>query len=168
MQEIYNLYRSRGYSHDEAAAQVRDTMPPTGAAMADPPIHIVSEQSEADIEKNRTREALGFALRAMAANLLRIIRGAGKSYELPRDMAECVRLFQAYYDAHAMWPDSFTFQQALDFDTEDRDRLSKNMTESDWEEWHIARAEYDICRASLQLVASRLIHQPVQERRGHR
>ena len=31
MQEIYNLYRSRGYSHDEAAAQVRDTMPPTGA-----------------------------------------------------------------------------------------------------------------------------------------
>jgi len=33
MQEIYNLYRSRGYSHDEATAQVRDTMPPTGAAM---------------------------------------------------------------------------------------------------------------------------------------
>lgn len=31
MQEIYNFYRGRGLSHDDAAAAVRNTMPAEGA-----------------------------------------------------------------------------------------------------------------------------------------
>lgn len=42
--------------------------------MVDPPLRIVCEQSEEDVERKRTRYEIGFVLHEMAANLLRIAR----------------------------------------------------------------------------------------------
>jgi len=135
--------------------------------MADPPIRIVSEQSDADIEKNRTKEEVGIVLRAVAANLLRVIRGAGKPYDLSREMRGCLQAFKAYYDAHDQWPDSFRLQKEVDFDSGEYSRLRSDMTDREMEQWEIERAENEICRAALQIVASKLIDQPLQERRGN-
>jgi hypothetical protein len=52
--------------------------------MAD--IRIVSEQSEAEIERKPAEGELDWRLRELAANVLRIVRGAGKPYELLRQM----------------------------------------------------------------------------------
>jgi hypothetical protein len=76
-------------------------------------------------------------------------RGAGKSHELPNDMMSCVRSYKEYGDAHGSFPDSYTVQQALDFDTAGEDRLPKEMSDRDWEEWEIASAERAICKAAL-------------------
>lgn len=81
--------------------------------MADPPFRIVSEQSEKDIERKRTRDEIGFRLRELAANVLRIVRGAGKSYNLLDEMTACVRSFQEFRDAHGHWPESHAIDEAL-------------------------------------------------------
>lgn len=135
--------------------------------MADPPIRIISKQSEADIAKNRSEEEIGIALRALAANMLRVIRGAGKAYDLAREMNSCLKAFQAYYDAHNVWPDSFRLQKALDFDPDEYSRLKPDMGEAGMEQWQIERAENEVCRAALQVAASKLIEQRLQERQGH-
>jgi hypothetical protein len=135
--------------------------------MVDSPIRLVSEQSEADIAKKRAEEEIGIELRALAANMLRVIRGAGKPYELVRDMSSCLKAFQAYYDAHSVWPDSYRLQKVLDFDPDEYSRLKPDMDEAAMEQWHIKTAENEVCRAALQIVASKLIGQRTQEHQGH-
>ena len=45
-------------------------------------MRLVSDQSEADMRRRETREALVWPLRDLTANLLRITKGAGKPWEL--------------------------------------------------------------------------------------
>lgn len=56
------------------------------------------EQSE---EQSRAEEKLEGALRACAANLLRVIAGAGRPYDLPSQMAEAALAFEAMCDVGA-------------------------------------------------------------------
>jgi hypothetical protein len=135
--------------------------------MAEPPIRLVSEQSEADIAKKRAEEEIGIELRALAANLLRVIRGAGKAYDLARDMSSCLKAFQVYYDTHNVWPDSYRLEKALDFDPDEYSRLKPDMDEAAMDQWQIKTADNEVCRAALQIVASKLIGQRTQEHQGH-
>jgi hypothetical protein len=136
-----------------------------GELVADPPIRIVSEQTEKDIERNRTREEVGFVLREMAANLLRIIRGAGKGYHLMGEMIACVKAFQDFHDAHGHWPDSYSIQKALEFDEVPSPPL--DAPDSHWDEWNVTNAEMNVCKASLRIAAARLLEQKLQEDHGH-
>ena len=135
--------------------------------MADPPIRLVSEQSESDIAKKRAEEEIGIELRALAANMLRVIRGAGKAYDLARDMSTCLKAFQGYYDAHNVRPDSSRLQKALNFDPDEYSRFNPGMDEAGMEQWHIQTAENEVCRAALQVIASKLIGQRTQDHQGH-
>jgi hypothetical protein len=71
------------------------TMPlgPNGGVM-----HTVSENSEADLARQRASDQVEWKIRELTANLLRITRGAGKPYEIMQqmvDLAETMRGYQA-------------------------------------------------------------------------
>ena len=132
--------------------------------MADPPFRVVSDQSEKDIERKRTRDEIGFVLRQMAANLLRIVRGAGKGYDLLDEMIACVKAFQEFRSAHGHWPESHAIQSALEFD---EPSPALDAPDSHWDEWGVKSAELDVCRASLRIAAARILGQKLQEDHGH-
>jgi hypothetical protein len=55
-------------------------------------MRVISSQSEAEICRRETGERLTYPLRQLTANLLRITRGAGKSYLLGNQLADCIEL----------------------------------------------------------------------------
>lgn len=134
--------------------------------MAEPPIRVVSEVSKKDIEKNRVKKELEHTLRNMAANLLRIIRGAGKSYDLPNNLVDCLDAYRAFEAAHGHFPDEHTVITALDPDEGNKKILGDDSTDLEWSLWEIAASEDAITMASLQIVASMLVHQRLQETRA--
>jgi hypothetical protein len=103
-----------------------------------------SAQRAADIELNN-------ALIDLAANLIRVVRGAGKSYQVGRDMAAGVRAYERYHQAYGHWPPSWEVSGIL--------RLERAEYDDD-------RATYTICRGALQIVASALLGQRPQRAAG--
>jgi hypothetical protein len=76
-------------------------------------VPIVSENSEADIARHSALARVEWRLRELAANLLRIIRGAGKPYEVMLQMGELAEAIQAYQDVSGR-PPWDQFNRALD------------------------------------------------------
>src|SRR5512140_453534 len=83
--------------------------------MADPPFRVVSEQSEQLIAKRMAREAIAYPLRAMAANVIRIVRGAGEPRYLINQIGDVVRAFEEYRNAQGHLPLGPEVQDALGF-----------------------------------------------------
>ena len=57
---------------------------------ADQPIKLVTSNNPADINRARALGSLSHSLRGLAANLMRVVRGAGKTYELAQQMVDVV------------------------------------------------------------------------------
>lgn len=116
-------------------------------------MRIVSEKSEADVAHHHALERVEWRLRELAANLLRIIRGAGKPYEMMLQMAELVEAIQAYQAVvgRAPWEE---FNRAVDVS-----RDIKDMQHWNAEDRHRDDAEHQIIQGVLQVVASRLVRQ---------
>jgi hypothetical protein len=149
-------------------------------------LRLASERSEAEIAAERRRqdaeraaEALNDAARYLAANLLRIIAGAGKQHTL---IEEAMALLKAYdtlqpYSGSAAYP--YSPIAAIAEGLTDLDWRKKNpvyadsITEEDLRRWRedgtedIRLAEEAAVRAALRLVAARLVRQPTQETRAH-
>jgi hypothetical protein len=77
-------------------------------------MEIVSQNSDADIAKNEAPEDLGWPLRRLTANLLRIVRGAGAPYELPRQIRAVLGALREYEAAFGHRPSEYEIQQALE------------------------------------------------------
>lgn len=125
-------------------------------------MRIVSENSDGDIRRQRAEDALSWALRDLASNMLRVVRGAGKPYQLGREMIAAVEAMEAYRAAVGHWPPSDAISAMLSgkstFDL-------KGLSDGEFNKEH---AQETMIRGALQIVASRLAGQRIQESSGER
>jgi hypothetical protein len=66
-------------------------------------VKLVSENSDAEIAENDALAAVEWALRDLAANILRVVRGAGKPYDLGRQAVEFANALVAYREAAGVY-----------------------------------------------------------------
>ncbi|BBB12938.1 hypothetical protein [Sphingopyxis sp. FD7] len=99
-------------------------------------------------------ESQDAAVRA-AANLLRVVRGAGKPTRIVHDASELIIAFTAYAKAHSngAYP-GYEVAQWL--------QQAWQLNDTEIDSW----AKEAVIRGALQVVASRLLGQRVQERTG--
>jgi hypothetical protein len=116
------------------------------------------------------------ALRIAAANLLRIIRGAGKPDELIVQLHHVVQSAIAFKDGVGNWPPSDLLGEMLALKREADDileeRAAGEITKEDmdrmYESGRMDRkyAEQSIKSGVLQIIASQLVYQELQVRHG--
>jgi hypothetical protein len=136
-------------------------------------VRIVSDQSEADIRKRQDSDHLKASLREMAANLLRIVRGAG-SAALGRQMVQCIEAYQRYRDSHGHYPPHDFVLEALNPDKtlEEYRPWILERTQEDEARWYTdgtmdeKYALRQIRNGALQIAASLLVNQLTQMSRG--
>jgi hypothetical protein len=124
-------------------------------------MEVVSENSEAEIARGRASTRLEYPLRDLAANMLRVIRGAGKPHMLAAQMLEVLQIMQEYREASGYLPPPDEIKAILDIELPDS--LLENISEFEFRE---VDAERDMIRGALQIAASRLLGQLTQERTG--
>jgi hypothetical protein len=149
-------------------------------------LRLASERSEAEIAAQRhwqdaegAAESLSHAARALAANVLRVIAGAGKDHTL---IEEAVALLKAYRelqpysgtDAYRYSPIAPIAEALTDLDWRknnpsypdyDSEESRRRWLEDGTEE--VRLAEEAVFRAVLRVVAARLVRQPTQESVSH-
>jgi hypothetical protein len=125
-------------------------------------MQIVSENSEADLVRKRALSQIGWALRDLTANLIRVSRGAGP-HEIGLQAEALIEALVAYRDAAGNFPWSEDLANILTVepDPEIMERMNDDHLDQ-------VDAEQAIIRGSLQIAASRLLGQELQESAGHR
>lgn len=133
-------------------------------------MHIVSETSEAELARKRKEDAVHnamarvrSALVELGANLLRVTRGAGKSYELGTQANRFVEALISYQEAAGCYPDAVSLNGVLDFG-HDEEFLSKLKGDAR-DEYYAKQA---ILRGALQTVASQMLGQLTIQRSGEK
>jgi hypothetical protein len=124
-------------------------------------MRVVSENSEQDLAKRSAAEQLEYGLRELAANMMRVVRGAGKPYEIAPQIFGLTGLLQDYKEAVGTWPSSYDVGQMLELGYR-----FEHLAARDDSEDMFHRAEHEVMRASLQFAASRLMEQRTQETRA--
>lgn len=123
-------------------------------------MRIVSENSDQDLARVRAEGRVDRALCELAANILRVVRGAGRPYELGRQAAGFVAACEAYREAVGHYPPPEDLGAALDVHRElEPSRFAER-------EYVISAASESMMRGGLQIAASRLLGQLTQERAG--
>ena len=124
-------------------------------------MRLVSENTDAEMAKEQATLDVAWALRDLTANLLRVVRGAGKAYMIPKQTQAVLLALIAYRDAvgtsipdHELSEILATGQDHLDASKFTDAEVCRNM------------ALDTIVRGSLQVAASRLVGQGTQERAG--
>jgi hypothetical protein len=126
-----------------------------------PDLRIVATNTSAAIEKNEATKRLTWALRELTANLLRIVRGAGKPYSLGADLQALINAFHEYRETTGHWPFSDDISAALSIDLGDEWR--RMLKGAELSQFYACE---HIIRGALQQAASRLVEQKTQERMG--
>jgi hypothetical protein len=124
-------------------------------------MEIVTKNSDEDLARHRAMKQVRYALAEMAANLLRVIRGAGRSNALPAEALAFVKAVVAYQEiaeGDVMGPDVLSI---LDIEHSINERLEMPL---DHQQEYLARDE--IIRGALQLTASKILNQKPQEAAG--
>lgn len=124
-------------------------------------MRIVSDQSDKDVAAHRAEAQAYHALRTLAANLMRITRGAGKPYDLERHAAAFLDAAEAYRAivGHSLAADNV--QNAL--------RVRKEVsTENDPVMFEAETAIEEAVSGCLQIAASRLVFDGLREKQGER
>jgi hypothetical protein len=116
------------------------------------------------------------ALRETAANMLRVIRGAGRPYELIQQFSNVVQIAIKFRDAFGHWPPSHMLGEMLAMHDEvhamDEKQSAGRFTKADMDRWYEdgtmdrKYAEHSIKAGVLQIVASQFVGQTLQERAG--
>jgi hypothetical protein len=138
--------------------------------MAD--LQLVSERSAKEVECHNAAADMSWPLRVLAANLLRIIRGAGKPDELEGQCENALAAMQAYLGATGSFPSPHIAHLLRMSTRRTRAIGAGRATEADIERWNAngENAREDaletICRGALQMVASGLVGQLPQENAG--
>lgn len=123
-------------------------------------MRVVAENSEAEIAKRQADILARAKLRELAANLLRVIRGAGKPWDIGPQAAALVAALHDYKDAAGTYPSADLYSAAL--------RLEECTFELAEEELLRVRGQELIVSGSLQVAASSLLGQLTQQRAGER
>jgi hypothetical protein len=124
-------------------------------------MEIVSSQSEQDIARKDAERSVDWAIRELTANLMRISRGAGKSYDVGKQTVELMNSFQEYWDTHGVWP----WDRLNEFLAYDRFQYELR-PDTELLERSLRRTQNKIVRGSLQMVASDLLRQSTQVAAG--
>jgi hypothetical protein len=139
------------------------------------------EKQEREREQQRTREwterDVTGAICEVAANILRIIRGAGKPYSLLLEMKRTIDAAVKFQEAHGYWPDH-VMANTLRLEPE-HERILKGHKEGrfgqevvdHWmadDKFEKTMAEYAIQCGALQIIASDLLGQIPQRAAGDR
>lgn len=127
-----------------------------------PDLRAIAETSAAEIETREASNTLRWALRDLTANLLRIVRGAGRPYSIGQQVEALVAALNGYHDAAGHGPFTEHLTEMLSIDGrihEWRQRISDS-------DLHRLYAKEQIVRGALQQAASRLVDQRTQERAG--
>ena len=125
------------------------------------PVRPVASNAEADRARDWATSDVSRTLRALTANLLRAVRGAGKPHEIAEQAGEFVQAVVAYQKAFGHWPPSWEMSKMLS-----SGQPQEMLARLEGHEWSRAHAEQTIVRGALQVTASRLIGQSTQERAG--
>jgi hypothetical protein len=133
------------------------------------------EERERGRDREFAKHEFSWAIRDTAANMLRIIRGAGKPFELLLQMKKAIDSAIKFQELHNHWPDDVI---ANDLQLEDEmekvlarrreGALDQVTTDRWWKDGTFDRmmAEHTIYRGALQAIASELIGQNTQKRSG--
>lgn len=112
---------------------------------------------DTEIAKRR----LSWELKELAANLMRVTRGAGKPYEIGAQAAAIVRSFEEYRNIAGVYPNSGELADMLVVERDDDRFLG-----CDEDELKMMFAERGMVRGALQIAASELLGQRTQAARG--
>lgn len=118
------------------------------------------EEREKERRKSRAERAKGDfdqALRVLTANLLRVTRGAGRAWEVPGQLADCITTLHEYQQATGHGMSDFDISKMLNVQ---EDFLGRGFDDEDWD-WYGGIEE--AMRGGLQMAASRLLGQRIQQ-----
>lgn len=123
--------------------------------------------SEAEIERkrrdddlHRVCDQLHWRLRDLAANMMRVARGAGKPYEIGKQCVSVIDAMQSYRNLAGFYPSSGELSEMLNLRQFERDHGLRG-SESAW-----YMAEQKMVRGALQMAASTLLGQNTQHAAG--
>ncbi len=122
---------------------------------------MADEDLARDRDSRRVKDDLTWALQDLAANLIRVVRGAGKPHLLRDYAVAFLNAIEDYKEVTGSSPDPDLLAKILSIERDpvilrqvgDDERLRDNL-------------QRDIVRGSLQIAASRLIRQVAQEQIG--
>jgi hypothetical protein len=144
-------------------------------------LKLVADNDEKELVRQREKVAaecaaseLGYATRALAANILRIIAGAGKGSELISQICEVLKAYQELQPLSGRacypYPPSTPMVEGLrELDWRRGAEGYHQPTEEDLERWRrdgsadLADAKSVVAQAALRLTAAQLLRQPTQE-----
>lgn len=130
------------------------------------------DDSERQRARDRAKDDFSWAIREVAANMLRIIRGAGKPYELVLQMQRAIDAAVKFREVHQYWPQEVItndLQIQSEYERICREgKLPQATIDRWWEDgtFDAMIAEHTILRGSLQTIASELIGQSTQKSAG--
>lgn len=104
--------------------------------------------------RQQALDEVGDALRALAANLIGIVRGAGRPLELSMHVDAFTTALGAFKGSTGEHPRAFELADMLRVDLEPKDQVPATA-----DEMAELYAQHDVIQASLQLAAARLLRQ---------
>lgn len=121
-------------------------------------MYIVSENTEAELAARRAMTEVEGALVQLAANILRVARGAGRGREIGDDAAAFVAAMEKHREVAGVSPTAKLAPILR--------RWSEPLARLRGDDYWQAQAELQMVRGALQVVASGLLEQRTQERAG--
>jgi hypothetical protein len=122
-----------------------------------PALRIASEQTDQELAKQRALEDLSWPARQMVANMLRVMRGAGRPYDLPEQVVDLAIAIQAAGRHTNAWYIGQALSELL------TSALPRREYAEDFDNF-----ERTIAQGSLQLLASTLLGHIPQKAAGSR
>lgn len=125
-----------------------------------PHLKLTVENNQRDIDTHRVAEHVGWELRQLTSNLMRVARGAGKAYDIGKQCQAVVDAYLEYRDVVGHWPTTWELTAAIDVsDKYDDSKLPDEVQEHNF-------CFENIVLGSLQVAASRLVGQNTQVAAG--
>lgn len=126
-----------------------------------PHIRLAVENDRKSVDKSWARHEIEWPLRELAANIMRVSRGAGDPYKVILQCLAVVEGARSYHDKCGDWPEAADVTSALDF----HDPQLRDYTRT----YDERRSSIeDIVEGALRLAAGRIVRQKLQEDHGEK
>lgn len=126
-------------------------------ASEDDPSREQAASSKQEALRERFEDEISYMLRKHAANVLRVVRGAGSPHSFYRDCCELIERFHDYHNDYGRLPPVHLISEHMKFDLVQTG--DKSFSEQDW-------AFERMVKGSLQLAAATLLNQRLQVSAG--